>query len=79
MLELPGLKTITITNKITHCKNMSDMEPRSYMFLRSNNIKHTSFLYGNGEYLPLDEPISKSSKIYDNGDSQIYNRITHSW
>ena len=36
-------------------------------------------LYGNGEYLPLDEPISKSSKIYDNGDSQIYNRITHSW
>ena len=63
----------------TNPKNMSDMEPRSYMFLRSNNIKHTSFLYGNGEYLPLDEPISKSSKIYDNGDSQIYNRITHSW
>jgi uncharacterized membrane protein len=63
----------------TNPKNMSDMEPRSYMFLRSNNIKHTSFLYGNGEYLPIDEPISKSSKIYDNGDSQIYNRITHSW
>ena len=63
----------------TNPKNMSDMEPRSYMFLRSNNIKHNSFLYGNGEYLPLDEPISKSSKIYDNGDSQIYNRITHSW
>lgn len=63
----------------TNPKNMSDMEPRSYMFLRSNNIKHKSFLYGNGEYLPLDEPISKSSKIYDNGDSQIYNRITHSW
>ena len=63
----------------TNPKNMSDMEPRSYMFLRSNNIKHNSFLYGNGEYLPIDEPISKSSKIYDNGDSQIYNRITHSW
>ncbi len=63
----------------TNPKNMSDMEPHSYMFLRSNNIKHKSFLYGNGEYLPLDEPISKSSKIYDNGDSQIYNRITHSW
>ncbi len=63
----------------TNPKNMSDMEPRSYLFLRSNNIRHTSFLYGNGEYLPLDEPISKSSKIYDNGDSQIYNRITHSW
>lgn len=63
----------------TNPKNMSDMEPRSYMFLRSNNIDHKSFLYGNGEYLPLDEPISKSSKIYDNGDSQIYNRMTHSW
>lgn len=63
----------------TNPKNMSDMEPRSYMFLRSNNIEHNSFLYGNGEYLPIDEPISKSSKIYDNGDSQIYNRITHSW
>jgi hypothetical protein len=49
------------------------------MFLRSNNIEHNSFLYGNGEYIPLDEPISKSSKIYDNGDSQIYNRIVHSW
>lgn len=63
----------------TNPKNMSDMEPRSYMFLRSNNIAHKSFLYGNGEYIPLDEPISKSSKIYDNGDAQIYNRITHSW
>ena len=63
----------------TNPKNMSDMEPRSYLFLRSTNIRHTSFLYGNGEYLPLDEPIRKSSKIYDNGDSQIYNRITHSW
>jgi hypothetical protein len=63
----------------TNPKNMSDMEPRSYMFLRSNNIEHNSFLYGNGEYIPLDEPISKSSKIYDNGDSQIYNRIVHSW
>ena len=63
----------------TNPKNMSDMEPRSYTFLRSNNIEHTSFLYGNGEYLPLDEPISKSSKIFDNGDSQIYRRMTHSW
>jgi len=63
----------------TNPKNMSDMEPGSYLFLRSNNIKHKSFLYGNGEYLPLDEPISKSSKIYDNGDSQIYRRMTHSW
>ncbi|RAP52610.1 MAG: hypothetical protein BZ138_02930 [Methanosphaera sp. rholeuAM270] len=63
----------------TNPKNMSDMEPGSYLFLRSNNIKHNSFLYGNGEYLPLDEAISKSSKIYDNGDSQIYRRMTHSW
>ncbi|MBR0471565.1 MAG: DUF2206 domain-containing protein [Methanosphaera sp.] len=63
----------------TNPKNMSDMEPGSYLFLRSNNIEHTSFLYGNGEYLPLDEAISKSSKIYDNGDSQIYRRMTHSW
>lgn len=63
----------------TNPKNMSDMEPRSYMFLRSNNIAHTSFLYGNGLYIPIDEPISKSSKIYDNGDSQIYRRMTHSW
>lgn len=63
----------------TNPKNMSDMEPGSYMFLRSNNIEHTTFLYGNGEYLPIDEPISKSSKIYDNGDSQIYRRMTHSW
>ena len=63
----------------TNPKNMSDMEPLSYTFLRSNNIEHTSFLYGNGEYLPLDEPISKSSKIFDNGDSQIYRRMTHSW
>lgn len=63
----------------TNPKNMSDMEPRSYTFLRSKNIEHTSFLYGNGEYIPIDEPISKSSKIYDNGDSQIYRRMTHSW
>jgi len=59
----------------TNPKNMSDMEPGSFMFLRSNNIDHKSFLYGNGMYIPIDEPICKSSRIYDNGDSQIYTRI----
>ncbi|WP_304123448.1 DUF2206 domain-containing protein [Methanosphaera cuniculi] len=62
--------------RTTNPKNMSDMEPGSYLFLRSHNVKHTTFLYGNGEYIPLDEGINKSSKIYDNGDSQIYKRLT---
>lgn len=61
--------------RTTNPKNMSDMEPNSYLFLRSHNIKHESFLYGNGEYIPLEEGINKSSKIYDNGDSQIYQRL----
>lgn len=59
----------------TNPKNMSDMEPGSYLFLRSNNIGHESFLYGNGMYIPLEEGINKSSKIYDNGDSQVYKRL----
>lgn len=59
----------------TNPKNMSDMEPGSYLFLRSYNIKHNTFLYGNGEYIPLDEAENKSSKIYDNGDAQIYKRL----
>ena len=63
----------------TNPKNASDMEPGSYLFLRSNNIKHESFLYGNGEYIPIGEGINKSSKIYDNGDSQIYRRMTYDW
>ncbi len=62
--------------RTTNPKNMSDMEPGSYLFLRSNNIKHESFLYGNGEYIPIKEGCLKSSKIYDNGDSQIYKRLT---
>lgn len=60
----------------TNPKNMSDMKPGSYLFLRSHNVEHSTFLYGNGEYIPLDEGINKSSKIYDNGDSQIYKRVT---
>lgn len=59
----------------TNPKNMSDMEPGSYLFVRSHNIDHKTFLYGNGEYLPIDECINKSSKIYDNGDAQIYRRM----
>ena len=51
------------------------MEPGSYMFLRSNNIGHKSFLYGAGNYIPITEGIEKSNKIYDNGDSQLYKRV----
>ena len=53
---------------------MSEMDVGSYMFLRGHNIKHDTFLYGNGEYIPLKEGEELSSKIYDNGDSQIYKR-----
>lgn len=60
----------------TNPKNMSDMEIGSYLFLRSHNIDHKSFLYGSGQYIPINEGIEKSSKIYDNGDSQIYKRVT---
>lgn len=59
----------------TNPKNTSDMEPGSYLFLRSHNIGHHSFLYGNGQYIPINEGMTKSSKIYDNGDSQIYKRV----
>lgn len=59
----------------TNPKNMSDMEPGSYLFMRHHNIAHETFLYGNGEYLPVGECINKSSKIYDNGDAQIYRRM----
>ncbi|MDD6285693.1 MAG: DUF2206 domain-containing protein [Methanobacteriaceae archaeon] len=61
--------------RTTNPKNMSDMQPGSYLFLRDHNIKHSTFLYGNGEYIPIDEGLVKSSKIYDNGDSQIYKRV----
>ncbi|OED30837.1 DUF2206 domain-containing protein [Methanosphaera sp. WGK6] len=60
--------------RTTNPKNMSDMEVGSYLFLRSHNINHKTFLYGNGEYISIIEGIDKSSKIYDNGDSQIYKR-----
>lgn len=60
----------------TNPKNMSDMEPGSYLFLRSHNIGHKTFLYGSGKYIPITEGIEKSDKIYDNGDSQIYKRVT---
>lgn len=60
----------------TNPKNMSDMEIGSYLFLRSHNIDHKSFLYGSGQYIPIKDGIEKSSKIYDNGDSQIYKRVT---
>ena len=59
----------------TNPKNMSDMEPGSYLFMRHHNIEHETFLYGNGEYIPVGECINKSSKIYDNGDAQIYRRM----
>ena len=59
----------------TNPKNTTDMEPGSYMFLRSNNIGHKSFLYGAGNYIPITEGIEKSNKIYDNGDSQLYKRV----
>lgn len=55
---------------------MSDMEPGSYLFVRSYNIGHDTFLYGNGEYVPITEAKDKSSKIYDNGDAQIFKRVT---
>ena len=61
----------------TNPKNMSDMEPGSYLFVRSYNIGHDTFLYGNGEYISIVEAKNKSSKIYDNGDAQIYRRMTH--
>lgn len=60
----------------TNPKNMSDMEPGSYLFVRSYNIGHDTFLYGNGEYVPITEAKDKSSKIYDNGDAQIFKRVT---
>lgn len=60
--------------RTTNPKNMSEMDVGSYMFLRGHNIKHDTFLYGNGEYIPLEEGEELSSKIYDNGDSQIYKR-----
>lgn len=64
-------------NDIRTCNphNMSEMAPGTYMFLRSNNIGHDTFLYGNGGYIPITEGTDKSSKIYDNGDSQIYKRV----
>lgn len=61
--------------RTTNPKNMSDMSPGSYLFLRSHNIGHESFLYGSGSYIPISEGLYKSSKIYDNGDSQIYKRV----
>ncbi|RAP50650.1 MAG: hypothetical protein BZ133_05060 [Methanosphaera sp. SHI613] len=64
-------------NDIRTCNphNMSEMAPGTYMFLRGYNIGHDTFLYGNGIYIPLEEGINKSSKIYDNGDSQIFKRV----
>jgi len=64
-------------NDIRTCNphNMSEMAPGTYMFLRGYNIGHDTFLYGNGIYIPTKEGTNKSSKIYDNGDSQIYKRV----
>lgn len=64
-------------NDIRTCnpKNMSEMAPGTYMFVRSYNIGHDTFLYGNGIYIDITEGTNKSSKIYDNGDAQIYKRV----
>ncbi len=61
--------------RTTNPGNMSDIEPGSYLFVRSHNIAHDTFLYGNGEYIDTKEATNDSSKIYDNGDSQIYKRV----
>ncbi len=61
--------------RTTNPGNMSDIEPGSYLFARSHNIGHQSFLYGNGEYINISDATNDSSKVYDNGDSQIYKRV----
>ena len=63
--------------RTTNPKNMSDMYYGSYLYLRSYNIAQHTFLYGAGNYIPLNESTEKSDRIYDNGDSQVYFRIKH--
>lgn len=59
----------------TNPKNMSQIEPGSYLFLRGHNIKHDTFLYGSGEYIPITDAKIRSDKIYDSGDSQILEKV----
>ncbi|MCD7781514.1 MAG: DUF2206 domain-containing protein [Methanosphaera sp.] len=63
--------------RTTNPANMSEIDPGSYLFMRSYNIGHDTFLYGNGQYIDTTEATNDSSKIYDNGDSQIYKRVNY--
>ncbi|MDO5851631.1 MAG: DUF2206 domain-containing protein [Methanobacteriaceae archaeon] len=61
--------------RTTNPENTTHLDPGSYLFLRGYNIGHNTFLYGNGEYKSITETIQKSNKIYDSGNSQIYQRV----
>ena len=61
--------------RTTNPKDTQNLESGSYLFLRGYNIGHGTFLYGNGEYKSITETIQKSNKVYDSGNSQIYQRI----